>query len=153
MRSKVVHNILWSELSPEIERILEPVAMMTEDQRAAALTAAGYAVVWDPEVAHHLVRLGARMGRIAPLDNGATWPVRRACLGDGFARYASAEDMNAWTVLRTLLDYGVEGAKQRAEMMQILVRRGRNREEINVIESISRLGGRAAVLSYLEGDR
>lgn len=159
--SKIFHR----ELALEVEALLEPIAapmtrdaaplrawLVAERGRVAALHAAGFSVVWSVEQAQQLARLGARLARVIPRENDETWPEQRACWPDGFARYALAVDIQTWGSLRTVLDFGLEGAKQRAEMLQILVTRGGNRETLDALETIARLGGRAAAISYLEGD-
>ncbi len=152
-------KLFHRDLAPEIEALLEPGAILVggaarvrERARRAALHAAGFSVVWDHESARTLEDLGARLARVMPSEEDQTWPEQRASLADGFARYALAVDLQTWGALRIVLDMGLESAKQRAEMRQILVSRGKSCDTLDALESVARLGGRAALLAYLKSD-
>lgn len=159
--SKIFHR----DLAPEIEALLlSRAAPLTSDAaalrawrteeraRIAALAAADFVVVWSVENGRQLERLGARLALVVPREHDETWPIARACWPDGSARYALSVDLAAWGALRSALDMGLTSAKQRAEIAHLLVARSWPRETLDVLESVVRLGGIAAAISFLEGD-
>ena len=122
--------LLTRKLPPAVEALLEPREDMSEEKRSAALAACGFVGLYSTEYAHRLAKLGARLARIKPSMANSLWPLSRATLGDGYARFALQGDVD----LLAELDNAVRRVTSVAD----------------AVETVCRLHGADAALRFLE---
>lgn len=149
-------GILSRVLDPAVGRLLAPREHATErdeQERHAALEAAGYATVWDSSRVPGMQQLGAVLARVRA--DGARWPMQRAAV-KGYAYMAHETDSTLFEALTTAMNSG-QRARTGPELeaaisaLQSLVktRRELTDDDLMALETVARLGETKSVIAYL----
>lgn len=143
-------GILYRELPQAVEQLLLPRPDVTDDIRFQRLCRAEFVPLYDTKLAAEVHRLGTRLALIRPYDRGASWPLARATLSDGYTRMCHRADLETLQTLEVALR-GPEGAVGLEDNILLLETIGSriSAEELAALETVTRLGDIERVRAFL----
>jgi hypothetical protein len=155
-----VAKLFAREVSPDLHSLLFPHDPGLPSQKQAnQLQAHGFVPLYDVARGEQLERLGALIA--STRCDGALWPMARAARKDGLARWALEADLRlldaliqALTAGGQALPRGAKGSDALSKVIDMVEERlgkvdGLDRDALEALETVVRLGSPDAVLAYL----